>query len=70
MPCRGLPCRACCLHSASTNDLRCCGCQVLQEHKQVVADALELVEFRAGDRVFGEGEAGDRFYLMREGTGK
>ncbi|EFN52025.1 hypothetical protein CHLNCDRAFT_54794 [Chlorella variabilis] len=38
------------------------------EHKQVVADALELVEFGAGEAVFGQGEAADRFYLLREGT--
>ncbi|KAL4451289.1 hypothetical protein ABPG77_009361 [Micractinium sp. CCAP 211/92] len=38
------------------------------EHKAVVADALELVEFQAGQAVFRQGETGDRFYLIREGT--
>lgn len=42
---------------------------MLQEHKAVVADALELVEFQAGQAVFRQGETGDRFYLIREGTG-
>ena len=35
----------------------------------MVADALELVEFQAGQKVFRQGEAGDRFYVIREGTG-
>lgn len=43
--------------------------RALQEHKAVVADALELVEFQAGQAVFRQGEAGDRFYVIREGTG-
>ena len=40
-----------------------------QEHKQVVADALDLVEFKAGEAVFAQGEAGDKFYCIKEGTG-
>lgn len=36
----------------------------------MVAEALELVEFGAGERVFGEGDPGDRFYLVREGAGE
>ena len=47
----------------------CLPAWLVQEHKQVVADALELVEFGAGEAVFGQGEAADRFYLLREGTG-
>jgi hypothetical protein len=35
----------------------------------VVADALDLVEFKAGEAVFAQGEAGDKFYCIKEGTG-
>ena len=34
----------------------------------MVAEALEMVEFRAGEVVFQEGDAGDRFYVLREGA--
>ena len=35
----------------------------------MVADALDLVEFKAGEAVFAQGEAGDKFYCIKEGTG-
>ena len=35
----------------------------------MVADALDLVEFKAGVAVFTQGEAGDKFYCIKEGTG-
>ena len=35
----------------------------------MVADALEMQEFRAGQAVFRQGEAGQRFYILKEGTG-
>lgn len=40
-----------------------------QEHKAVVAEGLEMVEFQAGQAIFEQGEAGDKFYIIREGTG-
>jgi CRP-like cAMP-binding protein len=33
-----------------------------------VADALELDEYEAGDAIYRQGDIGDRFYLIREGT--
>ena len=39
-----------------------------QEHRDVVADALEAVEFREGGIVFRQGEVGDRFYIIAEGA--
>lgn len=41
-----------------------------QEHKSVVAEGLEMVEFQAGQPIFAQGEAGDKFYIIREGTGE
>eukprot|EP00887_Chlorella_sp_A99_P000268 scaffold13.g268.t1 len=38
------------------------------DHKQLVAEALELVEFRAGAAVFGQGDPADKFYVIRDGT--
>ncbi|KAI7838861.1 hypothetical protein COHA_007362 [Chlorella ohadii] len=38
------------------------------EHKAVVAEGLEMVEFQAGQAIFEQGEAGDKFYIIREGT--
>ena len=35
----------------------------------MVAEGLELVEFQAGQEVFAQGDAGDRFFLVKEGTG-
>ena len=35
----------------------------------MVAEALELAEFGAGEAVFRQGEPGDRFYCIKEGTG-
>lgn len=36
----------------------------------MVAEGLEMVEFRAGQEVFCQGDPGDRFYIVREGTGR
>lgn len=35
----------------------------------MVAEGLEMVEFQAGQAVFEQGEAGDKFYIIKEGTG-
>ena len=40
----------------------------MQDHKQLVADALEMVEFEAAHVVFRQGDAGDKFYIIKEGT--
>lgn len=36
----------------------------------MVADGLEMVEFQAGQAIFEQGEAGDKFFIIREGTGE
>lgn len=36
----------------------------------MVAEGLQMVEFRAGQQVYGQGDPGDRFYIVREGTGE
>lgn len=38
------------------------------EHKSAVAEALELVEYSDGDVVCKEGEVGERFFTIKEGT--
>ena len=38
------------------------------EHKSAVAEALELLEYADGDLVCKEGELGDRFFTIKEGT--
>ena len=40
----------------------------LQEHRDIVADALVLEEFEAGEVIYRQGDAGDRFYIIKEGT--
>ena len=40
----------------------------LQEHKEPLIDALEAVEFKAGQTIFRQGEKGDRFYIVQEGA--
>lgn len=35
----------------------------------MVAEGLEMVEFQAGQTIFAQGEPGDKFFVIREGTG-
>lgn len=51
------------MYELSLNILRC-----LQENREIVAEALELEEYEPGDFIFHEGDLGDRFYLIKEGT--
>lgn len=39
-----------------------------QEHKHMVADAMEMIEYKAGEMVFKQGEIGDKFYIVKEGS--
>lgn len=39
-----------------------------QEQKQKLADALEKVQFKGGQKLFSAGEAGDRCFLLRSGA--
>ena len=41
---------------------------LLQEHRDIVADALVLEEFETGEVIYRQGDAGDRFYIIKEGT--
>lgn len=41
---------------------------VSQEQKQKLADALEKVQFKGGQKLFSAGEAGDRCFLLRSGA--
>ena len=38
-----------------------------QDNRELIAGALEPVEFRAGQTIFRQGERGDRFYIVQEG---
>ncbi|GMH33824.1 hypothetical protein BSKO_01658 [Bryopsis sp. KO-2023] len=38
-----------------------------EEHKIILADALEMVDFQHQDCIITEGEIGDKFYIMKEG---
>ncbi|GAB4820005.1 hypothetical protein N2152v2_007051 [Parachlorella kessleri] len=38
------------------------------EHKQTVAEAMEMVEYKAGEVIFRQGEMGEKFYVVKEGT--
>lgn len=40
----------------------------LQENQEMVAEALQLEEHEAGSIIFKQGDAGDSFYLIHEGT--
>ena len=40
----------------------------MQHQKQLLADALEVVDFPDGSTLFRSGDVGDRFYLVKEGT--
>jgi CRP-like cAMP-binding protein len=39
-----------------------------QDNRELIASALEPVEFRAGQTVFRQGERGERFYIVQEGA--
>lgn len=39
-----------------------------QDNRELIAGALEPVEFRAGQSIFRQGERGDRFYIIQEGA--
>ena len=39
-----------------------------QDNRELIASALEPVEFRAGQSIFRQGERGDRFYIVQEGA--
>ncbi|EIE24738.1 putative cGMP-dependent protein kinase [Coccomyxa subellipsoidea C-169] len=39
-----------------------------EESRDLVAGALEAVEFKAGQTIFRQGEKGDRFYIVQEGA--
>ena len=41
---------------------------MLQDNRELIASALEPVEFRAGQTIFRQGERGDRFYIIQEGA--
>lgn len=40
----------------------------MQHQKQLLADALEVVDFPEGSILFRSGDIGDRFFLVKEGT--
>ena len=42
----------------------------LQEHKEIVAEAMELVEYAPGQLVFKQGAVGDRLFVIREGCAR
>ena len=42
--------------------------QLAPEHKSAVAEALELVEFEYGEVICRQGDTGDRFFTIKEGT--
>ena len=39
-----------------------------QEHKEIIAEALEVVELAAGQNVYMQGDTGSRFYIIKEGS--
>ena len=39
-----------------------------QDNRELIASALEPVEFRAGQSIFRQGERGERFYIVQEGA--
>lgn len=40
----------------------------VQDSRELVAGALEAVEFKAGQTIFRQGEKGDRFYIVQDGA--
>ncbi|KAL0042257.1 hypothetical protein WJX77_007366 [Trebouxia sp. C0004] len=39
-----------------------------QEHKEIIAEAMEVVELAAGQNVYMQGDTGSRFYVIKEGS--
>lgn len=41
---------------------------MLQEHKEVIAEAMEVAEYSSGQAVYCQGDTGSRFYVIKEGS--
>ena len=39
-----------------------------QEHKEIIAEAMEVVELAAGQHIYMQGDTGSRFYVIKEGS--
>lgn len=42
-------------------------CSFLQEHRDLLADALDTLEFQDGQPIFRQGEIGSQFYIVKSG---
>lgn len=40
----------------------------VQEHKEVIAEAMEVMELSAGQQLYAQGDQGSRFYVINEGS--
>ena len=40
----------------------------VQEHKEVIAEAMEICEFNAGQQIYCQGDTGSRLYIIKEGS--
>lgn len=40
----------------------------LQEYQEVIAEAMQLEEYEAGQAIYKQGDVGECFYLIHEGT--
>lgn len=40
----------------------------MQEHKEVIAEAMEVAEYNSGQAVYCQGDTGSRFYVIKEGS--
>ena len=40
----------------------------LQEHKEIIAEAMEVTDYGAGQQIYSQGETGSRFFVIREGS--
>ena len=40
----------------------------LQEHKEIIAEAMEVMEVAAGEQLYAQGDTGSRFYVIKEGS--
>ena len=40
----------------------------MQEHKEVIAEAMEVAEYSSGQAVYCQGDTGSRFYVIKEGS--